>query len=62
MYYNIHGMNSGLGCKETHIQNAKVSGPDETLKGYNLTTLYYMQLGKTSFKEVNWTEPAWSRV
>jgi len=34
MYYNVHGLNSGLGRTEKYVKNAYVSGHNKT-KGWN---------------------------
>jgi len=34
MYYNVHGLNSGLGHMEKYVKNARVSEPDKTLRGW----------------------------
>ena len=35
MYYIVHGLNSGLGRVEKYLKHSRISGPDETVKGWN---------------------------
>jgi len=35
MYYNVHSLTAGVVFMEKYVNNAQVSGPDKTLKGWN---------------------------